>query len=94
MPGKMVFIMTQTANSNVINWDNMTTAELARGVELMITPDDLTIREVAIAIFTAFGYDPADVQEIITSGEYLNAGAVFSGLDTDHPQIINNTARE
>ena len=86
--------MTQTASNNVTNWDKLTTAELARGVELMITPDDLTIREVAIAIFTAFGYDPADVQEIITSGEYLNAGAVFSGLATSNPQIINNAARE
>lgn len=74
-------------------WDDFTAAELSKAVELMITPDDLTIREAATALLDVFSYTPEDVREIISKGEYFNAGAVFSGLATDTPQIINNTGR-
>lgn len=69
-------------------WDTFTDAELARAVELMIAPDDLTIRGAALALFAVFSYTPEDVREVLDSGDYLNAGAVFDGLASDTPRIL------
>ncbi len=73
---------------NVKRWDTFTDAEITRAVELMISPDDLTIRGAALALFAAFCYSPEEVREQLDSGEYFNAGAVFDGLDTDRPRIL------
>ena len=73
-------------------WDTLTAAELIKAVELMITPEDLTIRETAAALLDVFSYTPADVREVISKGEYFNAGWAFYGLNTIRPQIINTLA--
>lgn len=73
---------------NSANWDTFTDAEITRAVELMISPDDLTIRGAALALFAVFGYTPEDVREQLDRGEYFNAGAVFAGLGTPAAQII------
>lgn len=73
-------------------WDEMTAAELIKAVELMIAPEDLTIREAATALLDVFSYTPADVREVISKGEYFNAGWAFYGLNTIRPQIINTLA--
>jgi hypothetical protein len=74
--------------ANAERWDAFSDAEITRAVELMISPDDLTIRGAALALFAVFGYTPEDIREQLDSGKYFNAGAVFTGLDTDRPQII------
>ena len=72
---------------NVSRWDSFTDEEITRAVELLISPDDLTIRGAALALFAVFGYTPEDVREQLDSGEYFNAGAVFTGLGTDRAAI-------
>lgn len=64
------------------DWRQFTDRELVRALELMISPDDLAIREAAIALLEAFSYTPEEVREQLDSGEYFNAGAVFTGLGT------------
>jgi hypothetical protein len=59
------------------NYAKFTDAELVRAVELMVSPEDLTIREVAEAILKALSYTPEEIKDQIESGEYLNAGAYF-----------------
>lgn len=54
-----------------------TDAEIIRALELMISPDDLIIREVAEAIFRTLSYTPQDITDQLKSGQYLNAGAHF-----------------
>lgn len=73
-------------------WDELTTPELIKGVELMITPGDLTYREAATALLDIFSFTPADVREVISKDEYFNAGWVFYGLNTNRPQIIHTQA--
>ena len=73
---------------NLAQWDTFTDAELVRAVELMISPDDLTIRGAALALFAVFSYTPEEVREQLDSGEYFNGGAIFDGLDTDRPRIL------
>ncbi|MGE4300810.1 MAG: hypothetical protein AB7F40_04315 [Victivallaceae bacterium] len=51
--------------------------EITRGVELMISPDDLKIREVGIALFDVFGYTPEEVFAQITKNEPLSEGPMF-----------------
>ena len=59
------------------NYAKFTDAELVRAVELMVSPDDLTIREVAEAILKTLSYTPQEIASHQKSGEYLNAGAYF-----------------
>ena len=58
-------------------FEMFTDDELVRGVELMISPSDLKIREVAIALFDAMGYSPSDVRAQLDSGVPLSDGPVF-----------------
>ena len=90
MPGKratMNTMNTGTAKASRQRWETFTDAEITRAVELMISPEDLSIRDAALALFAVFGYTPEDVREQLDSGEYFNAGAVFDGLNTDSPRI-------
>lgn len=73
-------------------WDTLTTAELAKAIELMIAPEDLIIRDAAKALLEVYNYTPEDVREVIREGVYFNAGWAFYGLNTYRPQIINNLA--
>ncbi|MDD4817336.1 MAG: hypothetical protein PHI85_05140 [Victivallaceae bacterium] len=47
-------------------------AELVEAVELMVSKDDLKIREVAEVLLSMFGYTEVDVREQLASGEYLS----------------------
>lgn len=60
-----------------MNYEKFTDAELVRAVELMVSPEDLTIRGVAEAILKALSYTPEEIEDQLESGEYLNAGACF-----------------
>ena len=53
--------------------------ELARAVELMVSPFDLTIREVAEALLTALDFSEDDVREHLASGCYLNDARLSLG---------------
>jgi hypothetical protein len=59
------------------NYEKFTDAELVRAVELMVSPEDLTIREVAEAILKTLSYTSEEIEDQLESGEYLNAGAYF-----------------
>ena len=54
-------------------YKNFTDAELVRAVELMISKDDLKIRDVAETLLAKFGYTKEEVSDQLASGEYLNA---------------------
>ena len=71
-------------------WETLTDAELAKAVELMVSPDDLTIRGAAIALLEAFDLTPEDAREQLKSGEYFNAGACFYDLSSTFPRIVWN----
>ena len=69
------------------NYEKFTDAELVRAVELMVSPEDLTIREVAEAILKTLSYTPEEIEDQLESGEYLNAGAYFDfAADTTKKQ--------
>ena len=53
-------------------YKNFTDEELIRAVELMVSRDDLRIREVDEALLAVFGYSGAEVREQLDSGECLN----------------------
>lgn len=86
---------TTTRTSNAAaktgkDWESLTDAELAKAVELLVTPADLTIRGAALALLAAFSYTPEFVRETLNKGEYFNAGPVFYGLDSTEPAIYLN----
>lgn len=78
----------QTAKGK--GWESLTDAELAKAVELMVRPDDLTIRGAAIALLETFDITPEDAREQLDSGEYFNNGACFCELASTFPRIIWN----
>jgi hypothetical protein len=43
----------------------------------MVSPEDLTTREVAEAILKTLSYTPEEIEDQLECGEYLNAGAYF-----------------
>lgn len=53
-------------------YKNFTNAELIRAVELMVSKDDLMIREVDEALLAVFGYSSTEIREQLDSGECLN----------------------
>ena len=84
---------TTTRTSNAAkgeSWETFTDAELAKAVELMVTPADLTIRGAALALLKVLDLTPEDVREQLAKDEYFNDGAVFFGLDTEEPGIYWN----
>lgn len=70
-------IQLDTLNLNSQDFSKFSDDEIIRAVELMISPDDLTIRDVAEAILKSLSYTPQEVAEQLKSGERLNAGAYF-----------------
>ena len=72
------------------DWESFTDAELAKAVELMIRPDDLTIRGAALALLKEFDLTPEDVRAQLESGEYFNNGACFCELASTFPRIVWN----
>lgn len=54
--------------------ENLTTNELKRGIELLVSPEDLQDRRVLTAILRALEFTPEDVKQQIRLGETLNAG--------------------
>lgn len=61
-----------------ISFDNLTLEELKRGVELLVSPEELCEREVLIGILKALEFEPQDVKHQIGTGTPLNAGPVLS----------------
>lgn len=55
-------------------FSNLTINELKRGVELLVSPEDLRDRRVLVAILKALEFSPGDVKTQIQLGEALNAG--------------------
>lgn len=54
-------------------YKNFTDKELIKAVELMISKDDLCIREAAEALLAVFDYTADEIKDQLKSGEYLNA---------------------
>ena len=68
--------------------------EITRGVELMISPEDLKIREVGIALFDVFGYTPEEVLAQISKNEPLSEGPMFDfGAKDGVGKVKKNGAR-
>ena len=55
-----------------MNYKNLTDEELIEAVELMISKEDLTIREVAEALLKTFDYTESEIREQLESVEYLS----------------------
>ena len=60
-----------------MKFDELSMDELKRGVELLVSPDELCEREVMIAILSSLGFIPQDVLDQIKEGRPLNAGPVL-----------------
>ena len=56
------------------NFELFTDAELARAIELMVTPSELKSRPLMIAILKAADFSACEVREQISSGEQLFDG--------------------
>ena len=46
--------------------------ELIKAVELMVSKDDLKIRDIAEMLLNAFDYSAAEITEQLSTGEYLS----------------------
>jgi hypothetical protein len=55
-----------------LNWNSLSDEELARAVELLISPSDLAIREVAILLLESLDFTPEEAKGYLDSGCYLN----------------------
>ena len=69
--------LSKPDKNNPFDYSRFTDDELVRAVELMISPDDLTIREVAEALLKTLCYTSAEIAVQLAKSEYLNEGAVF-----------------
>ena len=59
-------------------FDTFSDQQLARAIELMISPDDLMSREVMTSILSTFGYSPEEVREQLLGNVPLNDGVPVS----------------
>ena len=59
-------------------YKNFTDEELARAIELMVTPEELKSRPLMIAILKAADFTASEVREQITRGEQLFNGQPVS----------------
>ena len=57
-----------------MKYADFTTEQLARAIELMVSPDDLGQPEVMAAILKSLDYSPEEVAAQLKSGEKLDAG--------------------
>lgn len=60
-----------------IEFKNLTDKEILRGVELLVSPEDLTGRDVLISILRALDFNAQDVADQLKDGSPLNAGPVL-----------------
>jgi hypothetical protein len=60
--------------SNATDFETLSLSELKKGVELLVSPEELTEREVLTAILKALDFEPQDVIDQIKEGVPLNAG--------------------
>lgn len=67
----------QTTVRRAVKFEDLSVDELKRGVELLVSPDELLERDVLTAILKALEFIPQDVLDQIKSGEPLNAGPVL-----------------
>lgn len=63
----------------MLAWNDLSDDELVRGLELLITIDDLKHRDVAIKVLEELSFTPEDVKRQIESGEYLNDTGLYLG---------------
>ena len=69
--------MDSVTNKNTesnLKFEDLSMDELKRGVELLVSPDELCERSVLTAILKALGFMPQDVLDQIKEGQPLNAG--------------------
>lgn len=64
-------------NSNS-NFENLSDAELARGIELLVSPEELRSRPVMLAILKAADFTPEEVADQIAEGVPVFAGPAVS----------------
>lgn len=57
------------------SFEELSNDELKQGVELLVRPEELSEREVLIAILKTLEFTPGDVKHQIEEGEVLHAGA-------------------
>ena len=67
----------KTTVKPAVKFEDLSVDELKRGVELLVSPDELVEREVLTAILKALDFIPQDILDQIKSGEPLNAGPVL-----------------
>jgi hypothetical protein len=57
--------------------DSLTDKELARAIELLVSPDQLMSRDVMCGIIGSLGFTPEEVCEQLTENEPLNDGPMI-----------------
>jgi len=65
-------------NESKVTFDNFSDQQLARAIELMISPDDLMSRSVMTSILSTFGFSPDEVREQLLENVPLNDGQSVS----------------
>lgn len=58
--------------NNEISWEDLSNDDLVLGLELMVTPNDLKHRDIAMVILTMYGYSASEVKKQIESREFFN----------------------
>lgn len=64
-------------------YESFTDDELVLAVELMVSPQDLKIRDVAASLLASLDFTEDEVREHIQSGIYLNSGPSLDLLETE-----------
>lgn len=70
-------IKTKTTVKQAVKFEDLSVEQLKRGVELLVSPDELVERDVLTAILKALEFIPQDVLDQIKTGEPLNAGPML-----------------
>ena len=69
--------MNKTICKNNLSFDELSDEQLIHGVELLVSPDELTERDVLIAILKTLNFGAEEVVEQINEGVPLNSGATL-----------------
>ncbi len=64
-------------NNVTTPFDSLSEKELARAIELLVSPDQLMSREVMSAIIGALGFTPDEVHEQLEENVPLNDGPMI-----------------
>ena len=57
-----------------MKYEVFTPEQLARAIELLVSPEDLSTNEVMVAILKSLDFTPEEVAAQLESGEQLNEG--------------------